>query len=96
MMDSTQVEIKAVIDLDSIVFEKNPIKKLVDVKEEPLDMEALQESPGIIGYITRSGDRLWDIAKENYTTIDNIKETNHLTESSLKEGEKILIIKTVG
>lgn len=95
MLDSSQVEVKAVIDLDCIVFGKERINKLVDVIEEPLDMDALQESPGIIGYIARAGDRLWDIAKENYTTIANIKETNQLTDNSLKEGDKILIIKTV-
>lgn len=96
MMDSTQVEVKAVIDLNSIVFERNPIQRLVNVSEEPLNLEALQESPGIIGYIGRAGDTLWNIAKENYTTIADIKETNHLTEDQLKDGEKILIIKTVG
>lgn len=96
MLDSTQVEVKAVIDLDCIVFGKQPMNKLVDVSEEPLDMGALQESPGIIGYIARSGDRLWDIAKENYTTISNIKETNQLTDNQLREGDKILIIKTIG
>lgn len=96
MLDSSLVEIKAVISLNSIVFERNPTRRIVSVQEEPLDMEALQESPGIIGYIARSGDRLWDIAKENYTTIASIKETNHLTEDVLKGGEKVLIIKTVG
>lgn len=96
MLDSSQVEVKAVISLNSIVFEKNPMPRLVRVTEEPLDMEALQERPGIIGYIGRAGDRLWDIAKENFTTVDNIRKTNGLTEDTLKDGEKILIIKTVG
>lgn len=96
MVDSTQVEVKAVIDLNSIVFEKTPIARMTEVTEEPLDMEALQDSPGIIGYIGRAGDTLWNIAKENYTTIADIKETNHLTENTLKNGQKILIIKTVG
>ena len=96
MLDSSQVEIKAVINLNSIVFEKNPVARITGVKEEPLNVTELQESPGIIGYIGKAGDRLWDIAKENYTTIDSIRETNHLTENTLKDGEKILIIKKVG
>lgn len=96
MLDATQVELKAVINLNCIVFEKNPVSRLVEVKEEPLDMERLQERPGIIGYIGRNGDRLWDIAKENYTTIANIQETNHLSKDILSDGEKILIIKSVG
>ena len=59
-------------------------------------MEALQESPGIIGYIAKDEDRLWDIAKENYTTISDIVSTNQLSSEQIKAGDKILIIKTVG
>ena len=96
MLDAAQVEIKAVVNLNSIVFEQNQVARMADVKEEPLDLEALQDSPGIIGYIGRAGDTLWNIAKENFTTIANIKETNQLTEDVLTDGQKILIIKTVG
>lgn len=59
-------------------------------------MEALQESPGIIGYIAKEEDRLWDIAKENFTTISDIVSTNQLSSEQIKAGDKILIIKTVG
>ena len=72
------------------------MKKMTEVEEEPLDMEALQESPGIIGYIAKDEDRLWDIAKENYTTISDIVSTNQLSSEQIKAGDKILIIKTVG
>ena len=65
MLEGTQVEVKAVIGLSAIVFEQNPAQRLVNVGEEPLNLEQLQESPGIIGYIGRAGDRRWDIAKEN-------------------------------
>lgn len=96
MTDSTQVEVKAVINLNCIVFERQEIKKMTEVEEEPLDMEALQESPGIIGYIAKEQDRLWDIAKENYTTIADIVSTNQMSSEQIKAGDKILIIKTVG
>lgn len=96
MTDSTQVEVKAVINLNCIVFEQQQIQKMTEVMEEPLDMEALQESPGIIGYIAGEHDRLWDIAKENYTTISDIVSTNQLSSEQIKAGDKILIIKTVG
>lgn len=59
-------------------------------------MEELQESPGIIGYIVKEGDKLWDIAKENYTTISEIVKTNQLSSEQIRDGDKILIIKTVG
>ena len=95
MLDSTQVEVKGIVNLNSIVFEQKQVERLTEVQIKPLDMQELQERPGIVGYIARAGERLWDIAKANDTTIDNIKETNHLTANTLTEGEKILIIKTV-
>lgn len=96
MTDSTQVEVKAVINLNCIVFEQQNVQKIAEIVEESLDMEALQESPGIIGYIAKEQDRLWDIAKENYTTIADIVSTNQLSSEQVKAGDKILIIKTVG
>lgn len=96
MTDSTRVEVKAVINLNCIVFERQRLQKITEVEEEPLDMEALQESPGIVGYIAKEKDRLWDIAKENFTTVSDIVSTNQLPSEQIKEGDKILIIKTVG
>lgn len=96
MTDSTQVEVKAVLNLNCIVFEQQEIKKMTEVVEEPLDIGALQESPGIIGYIVKEQDCLWNIAKENFTTIQDIVSTNQLSSEQIKAGDKILIIKTVG
>ena len=72
------------------------MKKITEVSQEALDLEELQQRPGIIGYIAREGDRLWDIAKENFTTIQEIMQTNQLPSEQIKGGDKILIIKTVG
>ena len=68
----------------------------MEVEQSPLDMEELQQSPGIIGYIVKEGDQLWDIAKENFTTISEIVKTNQLSSEQVRGGDKILIIKTVG
>lgn len=95
MSDSAQVEVKAVLNLNCIVFEQQEVKKITEVEQAPLNMEELQESPGIIGYIVKEGDQLWDIAKENYTTISEIVKTNQLSSEQIRDGDKILIIKTV-
>lgn len=95
MADSSQIEVKAVISLNCTIFEQQEMKKITEVDEEPLDMELLQERPGIIGYIAKEGDRLWEIAKENFTTIADIVKTNQLSSEQLKDGDKILIIKNV-
>ena len=96
MTDSSQVEVKAVLGLSCIVFEQQQVKKIMEVEQSPLDMEELQQSPGIIGYIVKEGDQLWDIAKENFTTISEIVKTNQLSSEQVRGGDKILIIKTVG
>ncbi len=96
MADSSQVEVKAVLNLNCIVFEQQNVQKITEVEQEPFNMEELQESPGIIGYIAKEGDKLWNIAKENYTTISEIVKTNQLPSEQIKGGDKILIIKTVG
>ncbi|MCI8299704.1 MAG: DUF3794 domain-containing protein [Lachnospiraceae bacterium] len=96
MTDSSQVEVKAVLSLNCIVFLQQQVKKITEVQQEPLDLAQLQESPGIIGYIAKEGDQLWDIAKENFTTISEIVKTNQLASEQIRGGDKILIIKTVG
>jgi nucleoid-associated protein YgaU len=65
------------------------------VNEEKLDYGAIKRLPGICGYIVKSGDTLWDIAKRYYTTIERIMETNKLASESLKPGMKLLITRTV-
>lgn len=95
MLDQEHIEIKAVIQLDLIAFDEIKCRNIERLTEEPLDMEKLQNSPGLIGYIAKPGDRLWDIAKENHTTVEEIMETNQLKEGQLTAGDQILIIKKI-
>ncbi len=96
LSDSRTIDIKAVISLNLLAFEQQKRQMITEIEEAGLDLDALQQSPGIVGYIAREGDRLFGIAKENHTTIENLMETNHLTGMFVKPGEKLLIIKTVG
>lgn len=96
MLDQEHIEIKALIHLDLMAFREQTFSNIEEVEEEPLDMEQLQNSPGLVGYIAKAGDSLWNIAKENHTTIGDIMETNQLKEERLSAGDKILIVKRVG
>ena len=95
LSDSRTIDVKAVISLSLLAFEQQERKLITEIEETKLDLDALLQRPGIVGYIVREGDRLFGIAKENHTTIENLVETNHLAGTSVKEGEKLLIIKTV-
>lgn len=96
LTDSRTIEVKAVISLNLLAFEQQERQVITDIEESMQDLAALQQRPGIVGYIVREGDRLFQIAKENHTTMENLIETNHLTGGNVKPGEKLLIVKTVG
>ena len=95
LADSRTIDVKFVISLNLLVFEEQERQTITEIEETELDLAALQQSAGIVGYIVREGDRLFGIAKEHHTTIDNLIETNHLNGMNVKAGEKLLIIKTV-
>ena len=96
MLDQEHIEMKAVVHLDLIAFLEQKIMNIEEIEEEPLDLELLQNRPGLVGYIAKAGDELWEIAKENHTTIQDILETNGWKEKELMSGDTILIVKQVG
>jgi LysM repeat protein len=95
MIDGEEVELKAVISLDTIAFSMKEGRLITDVEEKPCDYEKRKEIPGIAGYVVGKGDTLWNIAKIYGSTPEEIKKTNNLTEGELKEGQKLLIMKKV-
>ncbi len=93
LLGNNEVEVRAVLAFN--VFLRRPVEvaNIRDIVLEPLDLEQAAKAPGITGYIVKSGDELWDLAKRYNTTVDGIKEVNELSEESLKPGDKILIFK---
>ena len=84
------------IQLNLMAFLPQKIQNIEEITEEPLDMEELQNRPGLVGYIAKAGDDLWTIAKENHTTIQDILETNGWMEKNLQPGDAVLIVKQIG
>ena len=95
MLDGEEIEVKSVINLNTIVFDTITEPVITDVVVNPLDMDKLQAMPGIIGYVVKRDDTLWNIAKKYYTTVDNIMAVNDLQEDLVKEGDKLIIMKKV-
>lgn len=93
MMDTEEMEVKAVLILNTIVFEQKEEPLIIDVTEESLDFEKIERMPGLIGYIVKPGDTLWNIAKRYYTTVDAIKELNDLENDMIYPGDQLLILK---
>ena len=94
MLNADEVEIKAVIALEAIVFKKVEQNFVTEINQEPVYMEALNSAPVLKGYIVQKGDTLWKLAKENYTTIEKIMTVNNLENETIKKGDRLLIIKS--
>ena len=76
MNSSAQIEVKAVIALDTICFEPfniNVIDECECNKRENVDYSAL---PSMVGYISDGKCTVWDIAKKYDTTGDLMREEN--------------------
>lgn len=95
LLDSDEVEVKAGVNLATIVFDRITEPIITEVVQQDIDFKKLQEMPSIVGYIAKPNDSLWSIAKKYYTTIDTIKEINQLEQETIKIGDKILIVKAV-
>ncbi len=93
LADNSQADIKAVVGLDSIVFRKQEADLITGIEQSPQDLEQYEKQPGIAGYIVKAGDRLWDIAKEHHTTVEDVMQMNQLTSEHVNLGDKLLIVK---
>lgn len=95
MLDSDEIEVKATMNLNTIVFDKVVEEIITDIEVEDIDLDKLQAMPGVVGYMVKPKDTLWNIAKKYHTTVDAIKNINNLEEDIIKEGEKLIILKKV-
>ncbi len=95
LLDQLEYEIKGLLHIAAITWKEKEIEQIIEIEEEPLDAVMLENQPGIIGYRTKEGESLWEVAKKYHTTIDEICKTNNLSNDIIKDGEKILIVKKV-
>lgn len=94
MLSGGEAEVRISFTLDTIAFRNLTVQTIIGITEEPLDPARLDQIPGIVGYIVKPGERLWDIAKRYYTTPEKIREANHLGNQELKGGERLLLLKS--
>ncbi len=91
-INNKQIEVNAGILVNTAVSsqKKHQLVKNVSFLESPQDRTSL---PGIILYIARSGDNIWNIAKKYRTTIDELKRINELEfGKEIRPGTKLLIV----
>lgn len=95
MMGGDMVEVKAVIALDFLVLQPAKEPVITGAAVMPVNLQKLQELPGIVGYIVQPGDTLWEIAKRFHTTISAIIAANELSDDQIKKGQRLLLVKEI-
>ena len=95
MADSSDIDVKASVSLNALVFCCREERIIEKVEEKPLDMKKIQSMPGITVYMVKPGDTMWDIARRFYTTVEEIKDLNELAEEEIESGQPLLLVKKV-
>ena len=95
VIDGSETEIKAVIGIDAIVFNRFTQSVITQYQVSEKNMETFWDIPGLTGYIVQKDDSLWSIAKKFSTTMDSIKEMNDIETDEVAPGQKLLLIKQV-
>ena len=85
LLDSNEFEIKALLQISVLALNQQLTPNIISIDEEALDIDTLQKQPGMIGYIRRDNEELWDVAKKYHATTDNMIEI----------GNKVLVVKQV-
>lgn len=93
MLNSDEVEIKAVINMNVTVFAPGSVDVITDMNILPIDWNKKAAMPGMVGYVVKEGDSIWSIAKEYFSSLDSIRTINHLESDEVTPGEKLLIVK---
>ncbi len=86
LLDNLEFEVKALIQIAVMAMKRDWISNIISINEEEIDEEMLQKQPGMIGYVRRDGEDLWDVAKRYHASADNMIEV----------GNKVLVVKQMG
>ena len=93
MLDSEEMDVKAVLSFSTVVFKNVPVDLISQVNVSELDNSKMSNLPGMVIYMVKEGDNLWNIGKKYYIPVDSLRELNALDSDELETGQKLLIVK---
>lgn len=93
MLDGEEMDVKAVLCFSTVVFKSIPAELISQVTVSELDSGKMSSLPGMVVYMVKEGDNLWNIGKKYYVPVDSLREMNGLDNDELKAGQKLLIVK---
>lgn len=93
LLGNDELELKAVLAFHCLIRKPIHAETITGIGLEPFTKEEIENRPGIVGYIAKEGDTVWELAKRYCTTQESVREINELGDKEPKEGDKLLIFK---
>lgn len=90
-INGKQIEFNAGVLVTTEVMRRAPFKVLVNPAFE--ESSGGQRRAPMVIYVAKENDQLWDIAKKYKTTVETIAQLNELEGDTLRQGQKLLILK---
>lgn len=93
MLDGEEMDVKAILCFSTVVFKSIPVELITGISVSELDGSKMSSLPGMVIYMVKEGDNLWNIGKKYYVPVDSLRELNDLESDELKVGQKLLVVK---
>lgn len=93
MLDGEEMDVKAILCFSTVVFKSISVELITGINVSELDGNKMSSLPGMVIYMVKDGDNLWNIGKKYYVPVDSLRELNGLDSDELKVGQKLLIVK---
>ncbi len=91
---SDEIEWKAEVNFQTIVFCNEPEYMITDAEFVPFTAEELEQQYSMIGYRSEEGDNLWTVGKRFHVSPEAVAEQNNLEEEMIPEGKMLLLVRT--
>lgn len=86
-------EVKGILSFEMAAFQRAKEDVIGEIELCEPDAEKYKKTPGMVGYVVKAGDTLWDIGKRYMISLESLREINHLSREEIHAGDKMLIIR---
>lgn len=91
MLDSEEMDVKAILYFKTVIFQGVEQNIITEMEITDVEHKKIRDLPGMIIYLVKEGDNLWNIGKKYYVSVESIKRMNNLTSHEISEGDKLFI-----
>lgn len=93
---SNEIEWKAEVNFQTIVFCNEPEYMITGAEFIPFTEEELATQHSMLGYRSVEGDNLWSVGKRFYISPEMVAEQNNLEDEMIPAGRMLLLLRTMG